>query len=40
MFLTYVMKVDKREVVRLYFKHIRVLFFFFFYFFQANYLNM
>ena len=29
MFLTYVIKVDKREVLRLYFKHICVVSFFF-----------
>ena len=36
MFLTYVIKVDKREVLRLYFKHIHVLLLFLV-FFQENY---
>ena len=35
MFLTYVIQVDKIEVLRLYFKHIYVLLFF--QFFQENY---
>ena len=38
MFLTYVIKVDKREVLRLYFEHIHVLLLFFVvFFFQENY---
>ena len=36
MFLRYVIKVDKREVLRLYFKHIHVLLLFLV-FFQENY---
>ena len=37
MFLTYVIKVEKREVLSLYFKHIHVLLFFSVFFFQENY---